>query len=468
MSNNSLWTYDTGASNAGIIASNGILIVGMPNAGVTELSETTGLSVVNFSLGTTCFYHHQNVDGSSYPSAAAGLVFFEIYGIDGLCSNGIFLVAGDLSNGNLVWQTATGGGQFSNLYGWSSNSYYNGQVIEAQFNTNILSEFSSSTGTQLWQVEPGGGVSTIPTVGSSVILVGFSTLSLAEGLSYSTGASRWNFTTDAPLSDTPAFSGDFYFGTTNGTLYAVSSAGSQVWATTIGSAIETTPAVGEGLVFIGADDGYLHALNSTSGKEVWSDNLGSQLVSSPVLSSNGIVYEATTGGMVEAFTASNGNLVWSYNLQNVITASPVLDNGHLFVVDQTGIVYAFGPSSVVTTLTKTSTNSVQTNQGSGTSEASSSSQSSSTTLVTTSTQGGQTSNQLTQGVTRQGNSGTPAFLVNLPYTLQPNNFVGGVVIAIIGGAIVIGLLEIVALDRWKAGVVTVVFGVIVFIIALTV
>jgi len=337
-----VWTYDLGGSSDGLVVANGLLIGSSPTGlGIVAFSEASGSEIRVYSGGTSCFYHYGNQEGTSYPSVASGELFFYAASGDPICStNGIYAVS--VSTGTITWNTPAGGGQLSSLYGYDMNSYDNGEVYNVFFNSNALVAYSASSGNLVWQASLPSGSDTVPTVGGGAVVVGFSSLSDVEGFDANSGTSLWNFTTDAPLTDTPAFSnGVFYFGTSAGTFYAISGAGTLLWSTKAGASIETTPAVGLGAVVFGTDSGTLYALNSTTGASIWESNLGSQLVASPAISSNGMVYQVTAGGQVDAFTLASGASAWSYDIGAAVTSSPVLDQGYLFVIDQGGVIHAF-------------------------------------------------------------------------------------------------------------------------------
>ncbi len=62
-----------------------------------------------------------------------------------------------------------------------------------------------------------------------------------------------------------------------------------LWTYTTGDAIKTSPAVADGLVYFGSDDGYVYALNAASGSLVWKYNTYGPVQSSPAVV-DGVVY----------------------------------------------------------------------------------------------------------------------------------------------------------------------------------
>ncbi|MCC5998532.1 MAG: PQQ-binding-like beta-propeller repeat protein, partial [Thermofilum sp.] len=198
----------------------------------------------------------------------------------------------------------------------------------------------------LWEVTfQGYTISTIPTVADDSVVVGFLNALGIVALSSENGKVLWSFSTDSPVVSSPAYSTNFYFGSSNGVVYAVSKDGREVWHTRLGGSIETTPAVAFGRVYVGAGDGSLYALNASNGKLLWKYTTGGPIVASPIVSLNGIVYVGSTDGRIYALDAKNGELVWSDNTGASIEVTPVLDNGMLFVCSSDGTIRAYGRPS---------------------------------------------------------------------------------------------------------------------------
>jgi outer membrane protein assembly factor BamB len=101
----------------------------------------------------------------------------------------------------------------------------------------------------------------------------------------------------------------------------------------------SSPAVADGIVYVGSDDGYVYALNASDGKFAWSYHTGGMVRSSPVVV-DGTVYVGSYDGRVYALNASNGKLVWSYQTGNQIWSSPAVAGGIVYVGNNSGRVYA--------------------------------------------------------------------------------------------------------------------------------
>src|SRR5947209_5058287 len=73
----------------------------------------------------------------------------------------------------------------------------------------------------------------------------------------------WTFTTGGAVESSPAVvNGVLFVGSNDGTLYAINaSTGTLKWSVTLGGAVKSSPAVVGGVVYIGGENGHVYALN---------------------------------------------------------------------------------------------------------------------------------------------------------------------------------------------------------------
>ena len=95
----------------------------------------------------------------------------------------------------------------------------------------------------------------------------------------------------------------------------------------------SSPAVANGVVYVGSLDGNVYALDARTGGLLWSYATGYGVESSPAVA-NGVVYVGSeylgTGG-VYALDASTGALLWSSAITNSVESSPAVANGIVYV-----------------------------------------------------------------------------------------------------------------------------------------
>jgi outer membrane protein assembly factor BamB len=96
------------------------------------------------------------------------------------------------------------------------------------------------------------------------------------------------------------------------------------WSYAIGndnSTVESSPAVANGVVYVGSDDGNLYALDVRTGAKLWSYTTGGLVQTSPAVA-NGVVYFGGGDDNVYALNASTGAKLWNYTTGNYLTSSP--------------------------------------------------------------------------------------------------------------------------------------------------
>ena len=326
----------------GMIASGGRLLA-VDKEGIHILNESSGVK-----LGGVTPWEFW----TRYPVIGAGNIFFSYY----LHSIGwgSYIVTKNLFSLEEKWSyghqgLASESFQYIQLpYNCVLLTYSKGKLFEAftYRDNGVVSAYTASSGTNLWKVQFNSyTISTIPTIADDLVVVGFLNALGIVALSSENGKVLWSFSTDSPVVSSPAYSMNFYFGSSNGVVYALSKDGKELWHTNLRSSIDTTPAVAFGRVYVGAGDSSLYALNASNGKLLWKYTTGGPIVASPIVSLNGIVYVGSTDGRIYALDAKNGELVWSDNTGASIEVTPVLDNGMLFVCSSDGTIRAYGRPS---------------------------------------------------------------------------------------------------------------------------
>jgi outer membrane protein assembly factor BamB len=112
------------------------------------------------------------------------------------------------------------------------------------------------------------------------------------------------------------------------------------WSYTTGGGVYSSPAVANGVVYVGSEDNNVYALNAKTGALLWNYTTGNSIDSSPAVA-NGVVYVGG-GNDVYALNASSGALLWSYATNGAVESSPAVVNGVVYVGSDDGNLYAFG------------------------------------------------------------------------------------------------------------------------------
>jgi eukaryotic-like serine/threonine-protein kinase len=120
---------------------------------------------------------------------------------------------------------------------------------------------------------------------------------------------------------TPVLSNQvLYFGAFDGNIYAVdSSNGNLKWFVKTGAPVVGTLLLKDSAVYAGNSNGNVYALQSSDGKQLWERNAGKEVWSGPV-DANGLIAVTSMDNDVYAFD-TKGSLVWKSSVASAAIAS---------------------------------------------------------------------------------------------------------------------------------------------------
>jgi outer membrane protein assembly factor BamB len=206
-----------------------------------------------------------------------------------------------------------------------------------------------------WGHETGDAFTSSPVVVDGMVLVGTNDGKL-YALDAQHGGIRWEARTGAPIWSSPAVADKRVFvGSADGVLYCLGlTNGAQRWRfETDGSRLESqqygfdrrtiqsSPAVANGIVYVGSRDGFLYAVSADSGKLVWRyDHQTSWVNDSPAVA-DGVVYVGTSdNSFFHAIDATSGKELWRTRVGGVIWSSPAVSGDLVVFGDGIGRLHA--------------------------------------------------------------------------------------------------------------------------------
>ena len=116
------------------------------------------------------------------------------------------------------------------------------------------------------------------------------------------------------------------------------------WTYSTGSFVESSPAVVNGVAYIGSEDGNLYALNASNGALLWGYHTGGYVWSTPAVA-NGVVYTGSYDHNLYAMNSATGAKVWSYSTGGAVHGSAAVANGVVYVGSGDNNVYAMNAST---------------------------------------------------------------------------------------------------------------------------
>ncbi len=276
-----------------------------------------------------------------------------IYALGGLGK----LTAMSATNGSGRWTVDT-----KNLLGFGGIAG-TGQSIVVPADDGSLVAYNTSDGSTRWQSPSLGKTglgSPIPIVSAGMVLMGLG--SVFSAVSASDGTIKWQYQTGGDIRSPGVAAGDtVYFGSKDAKLYAVDIAsGTLKWRMTASTEVDNTPALSQGVVYIGVGS-ILHALEAATGKELWKVPVGDVDASGKVTSFDYVSAAAAvdgdaiyvpSGAYLYAFSAraaghytpTSGQpaYAWRFTVPKAFSgpSTPVIGKGAIFFAAEDYAVYA--------------------------------------------------------------------------------------------------------------------------------
>jgi eukaryotic-like serine/threonine-protein kinase len=157
---------------------------------------------------------------------------------------------------------------------------------------------------------------------------------------------KWAFPTGNAVQSSPTVvNGVVYVGSTDSQVYALdASTGQKIWTFATGASVYSSPTVLNGVLSIGSGDSKVYALDASTGQKLWVFPTGSAVQSSPTVV-NGVLYVGSTDSKVYALDASTGQKLWVFPTDASVYSSPTVVNGVVYVGSTDSKVYALDAST---------------------------------------------------------------------------------------------------------------------------
>ena len=298
------WRVQTGGDVvSSVTVAGGLAYVGSGDGRLYALDAATGARRWVYEAGGAV---------ATTPAVARGRVYFG-------ARNGVYAAA-EAASGRRVWSFRAGPdlplpwGHESGDHYLSSPVVVGGTVIFGG-GDGVIYALDAASGEVRWRAHTGGRVRSSPAVSGSRVVVG-SFDGIVYCFSLRTGAERWRFATAGAALESGKYGYDR-------------------------RSVQSSPAIADSTVFIGARDGFLYAIDLISGREKWHvDHKISWINSSPAVS-DGIVYAASSdAAFLQAVDAATGAEKWRVATDVPVWSSPAISGDYLYVGDWVGRVHA--------------------------------------------------------------------------------------------------------------------------------
>jgi outer membrane protein assembly factor BamB len=255
-----------------------------------------------------------------------------------------------IATGALAWSAAAGGAVASS----PAVDRGSGLVVAGSSNRTV-SAYKEQTGKLAWRVTIGGAVTSSPLVYRGVVYIGAQNSRL-YAISAKTGQVRWSAALAGPADGSPALdpgTSTVVIGDASGAVtafHAGATSPSRRWRTQVGGAVDNSPLIARGRIFVGAANGTVRSLAESSGTIQWSKHVG-PAVTGQMAYQAGHLYVGASDGTLAALNTGNGSTMWSVPLAGPVTGVSVTD-GMLFTESSDGTVTGLRSSGEIVWLAK--------------------------------------------------------------------------------------------------------------------
>jgi outer membrane protein assembly factor BamB len=317
-----LWTYEAGdsiESSAAIVG--GTVFMGSQKGELVSLNLENGAVYWKYQTGSPI--------GESSPTYSNGTVYIGDLG-------GV-LHAINAADGKRLWTFKTG----SEIK--SSPVVVGDRVLIGSYDENLYC-VSTRNGSVIWKFKTNGPVHSTPSTSGGVAFFAgcdemFRAIRIADG------KEMFSVSSDAYTGASPALRGNSaYYGTFNNEVLMVS-----LTAHRVGWRYEhpqrkfpyySSVAVTTNSLVVGGRDKLVHGI-SLAGKGIWNFATRARVESSPAIA-DGRVFVGSNDGRFYVLNLANGAKLWEFNAGAPLSASPAIAKGRIIIGSQDGRLYCFG------------------------------------------------------------------------------------------------------------------------------
>jgi outer membrane protein assembly factor BamB len=167
--------------------------------------------------------------------------------------------------------------------------------------------------------------------GIAVIGLATAIIIAVNGANLPHGTQLWAYTTGGGVYSSPAVADGIVYVGGDYKVYALDAATGHVrWAHTTGGAVKSSPAVAAGIVYVGSADHKVYALDAATGHVRWTYTTGNHVDSSPAVAA-GTVYVGSDDHKVYALDAATGHVRWTYTTGSSVETKPAVAGGTVYV-----------------------------------------------------------------------------------------------------------------------------------------
>jgi outer membrane protein assembly factor BamB len=203
-----------------------------------------------------------------------------------------------------------------------------------------------NNGRLLWRRRtPDGKMASSPAIwGDRLVVHGMD--GAVRVLARSNGRVLARFRVGSPIESSPiVHEGIDYFGAWNGRIYALDLRRLRLrWTFTSGCKVTSSAAIAAGTVYIGDYCGRLLALARSTGRERWAGTVNGRIYGTPAVANGRVFVPSSNGGSLSAFS-TRGRFLWRRYIGSYVYSSPAVWHGRVFFGAYNGVFYALSAAT---------------------------------------------------------------------------------------------------------------------------
>lgn len=162
----------------------------------------------------------------------------------------------------------------------------------------------------------------------------------------SDGRPLWRYDVGSPVESSPVIlDGVDVFGAWNGSITALDLRSHRVrWRTHTGCKVTSSAAVAASTLYLGDYCGRLLALRARDGRIRFSRSVNGRVYGTPAVAGGRVFVPSSTGGSLTAFS-TGGRFLWRRSTGSYVYSSPAVDGGRVFFGSYNGVFYAVSAAS---------------------------------------------------------------------------------------------------------------------------
>ena len=215
-------------------------------------------------------------------------------------------------------------------------------------NTTPQASAQGGAGTLAWKYQTGGSLVTSPVTDGKQIFIG-SYDSSFYCIDVASGKLNWKFKTNGQIGSTASISGEkIYFFSSDGRLHCINKSGKAVWSfKTMSGALpdrrydwpdyyQSSPLLDNNVVYFGAGDGRVYALDADAGTLQWSFQTGDVVHTRPAVRQDKLV-AGSFDGHLYCLDKNTGVMIWKFKTtgqryfpRGEVNGNPVIHRNKVF------------------------------------------------------------------------------------------------------------------------------------------